>query len=934
MMLENKTDKNPYMELEIDGMTCTMCSQAVYRAIMSKYGDLIERCSINPLSGRGYVELNYHPAVGDNDHPLTVQQVCDEVEDAGYGCKALLFNNHLPPHLKPSSSNDDHDHEHNINMDCNINVNVNEAIEFNDYDDDMESSHLHLESQRQSQNVRNKRNAFLSSLIGSLPIFFLSMIYPHIITNNDHNNNDSSSSLSIESIVMWILATYVQFYCGRVFYIGAYQGMRQCIFGMDVLVCVGTTAAYFYAVLLLLLSLSHDNHNNDHSNNNNHSNGAHFFETSAVLISFVFLGHWLQAMAIKRTSHAILHLLNLQSKTAIHIVPRNLNADITVFDPTNVEEYAYEECTIATRDLQRDMLIKIIRGSGVPTDCTLVYGTVLINEASMTGESVPVLKSLSPDNDDDDDNADNDVTLLGGTICVEGVAYAMVSEVGRRTALSQIIQLMRQAQLSVAPIQDFADRVSAVFVPFVCSISVMTFITWLLVLTYTNVPDYVLDDGDNDVITLSLLFAISVLVISCPCALGLATPTAVMVGTGVGAQLGILLKGGGEALQMASECTTVVLDKTGTLTLGAPRVTCVHMLPCNSSCHYSMQQVLWYVATMERNSEHPLAQAIVRYYTDTYITAANVSSNADSSRTLYDTLGECDASSFTAVTGKGASGTVQGTSVSVGNMKYMQMMMHDNNNDVVTSTLLEDLSSKGMTPILCSINGSVTAVLGLTDIIRSDAKAAVDMLQRGMNIEVYMVTGDNDRTARVVAHELGIPSNRVVSEAMPVTKVQIVRQLQQQGSVVVAMVGDGMNDAPALAEANIGMAVSSSSSSNSTNNSHNNSSAMEIAAEAADIVLLNDKQSVWQVVVALHMSRVIFRRIKLNYLWALLYNTLGIPIAAGVFYPIFRWKLEPLLASLAMALSSVSVVVSSLMLKFYVPPKLDLDRNTISMDVN
>ena len=942
--------------LQIEGMTCTMCSKAIHRAITSFVNSSsssppasnhksfheneindgsswLVSCSINALSGVGMVHLK--PGCD-----ISAEQISEEVEDAGYECSITKVQTTYPS--PPNSYNDrkntlicDNTDIENVRIGCQNDdetydqahkqqhwndSNSVENIEKVTTDMDMED-HMSAETKRHAKHVQSKRNAFLISLVGSLPIFFLSMIYPHLNISPLHPISDTTS-LTIEALIMWILATFVQFYCGRVFYKGALQGIRQRVLGMDVLICIGTTAAYSYAMILIIMNI-HKQPMTEHDEDGHEDamHGAHFFETSAVLISFVFLGQWLQAIALRRTSNALLHLLNMTSKTATVIIPRKYENDNEHGACTSINSVKigfdplvdlYDEEVIPTRNLQKGMFIKITRGCGIPTDCILRHGSVSINEACMTGESNPVLKTcdlnenISQDcntkkNSDDSNRDIYSTQLLGGTLCVEGAGIAEVSAVGSQTAFSQIVNLMRQAQHNPAPIQDFADRVSSVFVPLVCIISLVTFLSWILLFEYTNVQQ---EENSNSV-TLALLFSISVLVISCPCALGLATPTAVMVGTGVGASHGILLKGGGAALQSASDIKCVVLDKTGTLTIGEPRVQRVERLS-NLRSNNNLQDVLWLIASLERSSEHPLAQAIVRYVSKEY---------------PHLSLGHAE--SFTAVTGKGASGIVQGTQVAVGNRAYMKMIIR-NDFDIHLHELVSEMSTGGMTAILCAIENEICAVIGLSDVVRSDARAALTLLQNDLGLEVWMVTGDANSTAQVVARNVGIKSDFVVSEALPATKVRIIHELQRKHGRRVAMIGDGINDAPALAEADVGMAISVSSDKkcNDKSNQTYSISSIEIASEAADIVLLNDRHSVWQVVVALHLSRIIFRRIKVNYLWALMYNCMGIPIAAGLFYPWLHWKLEPLIASLAMALSSISVVASSLTLKLYSPPKL------------
>mmetsp|Transcript_7353 Transcript_7353/g.17778 ORF Transcript_7353/g.17778 Transcript_7353/m.17778 type:complete len:589 (+) Transcript_7353:77-1843(+) len=534
----------------------------------------------------------------------------------------------------------------------------------------------------------------------------------------------------------------------------------------------------------------------------------------------------------------------------------------------------------------------------------------------ITGESSPVLKTPGS-------------VVLGGTICAEagqkaGASFVEVTGVGSNTALSQILQLVQDAQNRQVPIQNFADKVAGVFVPTVVLLSILTFLVWYLLIQMGIVPLSLLPAAESPQ-TFSLLFGISCLVISCPCALGLATPTAVMVGTGVGAKHGVLMKGG-ETLELASLVDSVVFDKTGTLTKGKPAVTdftlvvkesrfweeVVHRdevagaldilqaLPtkdCMEGC------VLWLLGSLERNSEHLLAAAIVKFTEDRLLEGFDTLPSSEGAYDQDDAihLAFAQPSNFTAMTGRGASGKIFGKiDVSIGNRAFCDIQGFEIREEVEDT--MERLERQGKTAILAAINGVVVVVIGIADELKHDASASIIYLKEIMKVDVWMVSGDNRRTARAIAKQLQLPANRVIAEALPAAKVEKVQELQGQGKVV-AMVGDGVNDSPALVQADVGLSIGKGA---------------EIAAEASDMVLVRGNVS--DVCTALDVSRVIFRRIQLNFIWSLLYNCLSIPLAAGVFYPIFHTRLPPTVAALAMALSSLSVVASSLALHLYRPP--------------
>ena len=618
------------------------------------------------------------------------------------------------------------------------------------------------------------------------------------------------------NLIMFALATPVQFIAGYQFYIGAYKAMRNRSANMDTLIAVGTSAAYFYSVAVMffpgLVTLEHV-----------------YFDSSAMIIALILFGKYLEAKAKGSTSEAIKRLMGLQARTA------RIMRD-------------GQEVEVSTDELDVGDVMIIRPGEKVPTDAVVLEGRSSVDESIITGESIPVSKEEGS-------------ALIGATINKNGLLKARATKVGKDTALAQIVKLVEDAQVSKAPVQRVADRVAAVFVPAVITIALAAFLIWFFV----GVDAF---EVTEPAFPFSLTIFITVLVIACPCALGLATPTAIMVGTGKGAENGILIKGG-ESLEIAGRVQTVVFDKTGTLTKGEPEV--VEVLSFET-CPDMMAMV----ASVEVGSEHPLGEAIVRR-----------------ARNDGAPLGEVQG--FESLAGKGVRGTVNGRQVVAGNRPLMQdleVQLGDREKEITS------LEERGMTAVLVLIDGRLCGVVGIADVLKPTAKEAVQALI-GMGVEVVMLTGDNRRTARAIADQLGI--EKVLAEVMPGDKAREVARLQKEGRVV-AMVGDGINDAPALAQADVGLAIGSGT---------------DVAVEAGDIVLIKDDPR--DVVAAMQLSRRTMRKIRQNLFWAFGYNTAGIPVAAGVLYPFFGILLSPIIAAAAMAFSSVSVVSNAALLKRYTP---------------
>lgn len=670
------------------------------------------------------------------------------------------------------------------------------------------------ERRKREKTISDYFKSFVASLVLSLPmLYFMLMDFFEFLPGGE-------ILPPYFGIISLILATPVQFIMGAGFYKGMWSSLKMKTFNMDSLIAIGTSAAYFYSLVNYLIYVVR----NGSLIGLGEKIPELYFETAAFLITFVILGKWLEAKAKGQTSDAIKKLMGLAPKTA-RVIRNGETKDIPIDD-------------VVVGDI-----VLVRPGEKIPVDGVIVKGLSAVDESMVTGESIPVEKGEGS-------------KVIGATINKTGSFEFRAEKVGSETTLARIIRLIEDAQGSKAPIQDFADRISAWFVPAVIIIALMTFIVWYFIV--------------GAALSFSIMAFTAVIVIACPCALGLATPTAIMVGTGKGAEYGILIKGG-EPLEIAQKVNTIVFDKTGTLTNGKPEVTDIV-----SFSDFDEDDILLIAAGLERSSEHPLAEAIYGYAGE-------------------EGLEIEEATEFKAIPGHGVSGKVHGKKYYFGNAKLIR--------DIAGLEMerferkVSRLEKQGKTVMILASEKEVLGALAVADTVKETSKEAVTKLLK-MGIELYMITGDNRRTAEAIGSEVGIKN--ILAEVLPEDKANEVKKLQEQGKIV-AMVGDGINDAPALAQANLGIAMGSGT---------------DVAMETGGIVIV--KNDLRDTVSAIQLSKETFSKIKQNMFFALFYNVIGIPIAARVF-AFAGLTLKPELAGLAMALSSISVVSNSLLLRRFKP---------------
>jgi P-type Cu+ transporter len=733
-------------ELPITGMTCANCALTIERTL--KRLDGVVSANVNLASERASVE--YLPGV------VSLKAIQQAIRDAGYDV------------VVPGEGENAED----------------------------------VERTAREAEIRDQTRKFWIGVAFSVPLLLLSMA-------RDFGLLGMWAHDAWFNWLLLALATPVQFYVGADYYVGGFKSLRAGSANMDVLVAMGSSAAYFYSIAVLLFP----------------SIGGHvYFETSALIITLIKLGKMLEARAKGRTSEAIKKLMGLRPKTA-RVVRDGVQADVPI------------------GSVELGDVVIVRPGEQMAVDGVVVKGRSAVDESMLTGESLPVDKKPGDE-------------VIGGTINKQGMLEFEATRVGAQTVLSQIIRLVEEAQGSKAPIQRLADRVSGVFVPAVIAAALVTFLGWLIL------------GGVG--FTQSMIYMVAVLVIACPCALGLATPTAIMVGTGRGAENGILFKTS-EALERAHELTAVVLDKTGTITQGKPAVTDVIEIA-------GPVEVLRLAASAERGSEHPLGEAIV-------------AAAAGKGLALSEPHG------FEAVAGQGVVATVDGRQVLVGSARLLESYGVALNG---LDAAMVRLEGEAKTAMLVAVDGQAAGVVAVADTVKDGSAEAIRQMQ-ALGLEVVMITGDNQRTAEAIGRQVGV--SRVVAQVLPDEKANQVKALQAVGATLrghslVGMVGDGINDAPALAQADVGIAIGTGT---------------DVAMAAADVTLMSgDLRGVPR---AIALSRATMRTIKQNLFWAFFYNVVLIPLAAGAFYPWLGLRLHPVMAAGAMAFSSIFVVSNSLRLR-------------------
>ena len=688
------------------------------------------------------------------------------------------------------------------------------------------------------------------SIALTIPIILLSL--PHMIPEIGHTF--PMEMMEYTNYILLALATPIQFWIGLRFYRGFWDGIKAKASNMDTLIAIGTTAAYLYSAIVTIVP-------------GYFPFTAVYFETAAIIITLILVGKLLETKTKEKASNAVRKLLDLKPRTArvLRLVIKEENGKETNkntniysnnqtnenFDNSKLKSLTkeFKEIEIPVEQIEEGDLMVIRPGERVPTDGLVIEGNSSVDESALTGESIPVDKTKGEE-------------VIGATINKNGLLKVKATKVGQDTVLSQIITLVEEAKTGKAKLERMVDQVAKYFVPSIIMIAIGVFLGWYFI-------------GDAG-LTYSILAFVSVMIIACPCALGIATPAALMMGAGKGAENGILYKGG-EHIEIANKVNTIVFDKTGTLTVGKPSVT--DLVPLTEKI--GEQELLRLTAIAESGSEHPLAQAIINKAKENGIPLTSPDS-------------------FEAISGHGLKATYSNHTIMIGNRK----MMEDNQVAVTESVdaKLSEFEKEGKTAVLVAIDDTLSGIIAISDTIKENVKDVVQVL-KAKGIEVIMLTGDNERTANAVASKLGI--NRVIAEVLPRQKEEVVAKLKTKEDKIVAMVGDGINDAPALARADLGIAIGSGT---------------DVAKETGGIILIKD--DIRDVVTALDLGKKTVSKIKQNLFWAFAYNTGLIPIAAGALVPIlglgvFGWL--PILAGLAMAMSSVTVVTNSLLLGKYKP---------------
>jgi len=818
--------KNPEKELEridlpITGMSCASCALKIEKGLASVEG--VSEATVNFAAEKATVV--FHPDQTNLSHLI------EKVKDLGYGAKVEKVL--LPIQGMTCASCVNRVEKALSSLKGVVHASVNFATErasveyipeevmIRDLKKVVQEAGYQVLEVKEEDIVERERIAREKELTRLKWKFIIGaiLLVPILILMYGASLLEKWMGLSreVNFFIQFLLATPVQFWVGRQFYVGFWKATKHKTSDMNTLIAVGTSAAYFYSLiatflphLFMVKGLMLDV----------------YFDTSAAIVVLILLGRFLEARAKGKTSEAIKKLIGLQPKTARVI--RNGN-----------------EVDIPVGEVSLGDIVVVRPGEKIPVDGIVREGYSSIDESMVTGESLPVEKKAGD-------------TVIGATINKTGTFKFEATKVGKDTVLAQIIRLVQEAQGSKPPIARMVDVIASYFVPIVIAIAIVTFLVWYFF-------------GPHPALTYAFLNFVAVLIIACPCALGLATPTSIMVGTGKGAENGILIRGA-EALETAHQLNTIVLDKTGTLTRGEPSVTDII-----ESEGFTKKEILTLAASAERGSEHPLGEAIVK-------------------KAKEEDLDLLDAKDFQAIAGQGIEATINSKRVLLGNVRLMEEKKVFLNG---LSEKAELSSNEGMTPMFLAVEEKAVGIIAVADTLKENSKEAIEALHR-MGLEVVMLTGDRERTAKAIANQIGI--DRVLAEVLPEMKAEEVKRLQAEGKKV-GMVGDGINDAPALAQADVGIAIGTGT---------------DVAMESSDITLIGG--DLRGVVTAIALSKATIRNIKQNLFWAFAYNTILIPVAAGVLFPFFGILLNPIFAAGAMAFSSVTVVTNALRLRKFKSP--------------
>ncbi len=821
MVPENSENRLERVDLPITGMSCASCAAKIEKGLSNVEG--VSKATVNFAAEKATVV--FHPAQTNLSHLI------EKVKDLGYGARVERVILPIQGMTCASCVNKAERALNSLKGVVNVSVNfaterasveyIPEEVTIRDLKKAVQEAGYQVLEVKEEDIVEKERLTRERELFRLKWKFILGaiLLVPILILMYGASILESwfGLSKSINFFIQFLMATPVQFWAGWQFYVGFWKATRHKTSDMNTLIAVGTSAAYLYSLiatfsphLFMAKGLMADV----------------YFDTSAAIIVLILLGRFLEARARGRTSEAIKKLIGLQPKTA-RVIRNGKEVDIPV------EEVAVGE------------MVFVRPGEKIPVDGIVREGYSSVDESMVTGESLPVEKKAGD-------------VVIGATINKTGTFRFEATKVGKDTVLSQIVRLVQEAQGSKPPIARMVDVIASYFVPIVILIAILTFIVWYFL-------------GPPPALTYAFLNFVAVLIIACPCALGLATPTSIMVGTGKGAENGILIRGA-EALETAHQLNTIVLDKTGTLTKGEPSVTDIV-----GSEKFTGEEILIFAASAEKGSEHPLGEAIVN-------------------KAKENQLSLLSPKEFQAIAGHGIEATVGAKRILLGNLRLMEERKVALNG---WSEKAERFSNEGKTSMFLSVDGEIAGILAVADTLKENSKRAVEALHR-MGLEVVMLTGDNRRTAEAIARQIKI--ERVLAEVLPEKKAEEVRRLQGEGKKV-GMVGDGINDAPALAQADVGIAIGTGT---------------DVAIESSDITLIGG--DLRGVVTAIALSKATIRNIKQNLFWAFAYNAILIPVAAGVLFPFFGILLNPIFAAGAMAFSSVTVVSNALRLRSFKSP--------------